>query len=432
MGLTVISSSIVNVCIDGICTGCGTCAGVCPTDALTMQLNERKGTYEPKINIEKCTSCSLCRSCCPPLTWSNRPQSDQWHPALGDYVSTAACCSANSDIRRESASGGFITTLLIHLLNSKAITGAIVSRRRHDDAFNCETFLATTEEEILDAKGSKYSPVTFADALSLMRELKPTSHRLAVVGLPCHVEGISRAAQKNRHLMDLIKYKISLVCGQAPSFAAYDYLLRQLGITRADVLKLSNRGDGWPGFISIEKKDNTTWRAPYGSALSMGTVLSSPIFTPDGCQLCADPAGFAADVSVGDAWLKRFSADTQGTNLILVRNKELNHIISGMGASGVIALMESTVDEFIEANRNVMNHKIVNRPVGLTLLLGKKASVYNTGMVNSDQLSSSRRLKLAIFYLHIRLLRNLDISFLGRFVNRPVLFYLKILNLLKK
>jgi coenzyme F420 hydrogenase subunit beta len=53
---------IESVVIDGLCTGCGTCAGVCPTEAISMRILD--GLFLPEVEEEKCTSCGLCLRCC--------------------------------------------------------------------------------------------------------------------------------------------------------------------------------------------------------------------------------------------------------------------------------------------------------------------------------------------------------------------------------
>ena len=48
-----------------LCTGCGVCAGICPREALEMTVDERKGCYVPRIDVERCTRCGLCYEVCP-------------------------------------------------------------------------------------------------------------------------------------------------------------------------------------------------------------------------------------------------------------------------------------------------------------------------------------------------------------------------------
>ena len=45
-----------------ICTHCGACVAICPTEALSME----KGTMKVAFNSKKCIACELCVKICPP------------------------------------------------------------------------------------------------------------------------------------------------------------------------------------------------------------------------------------------------------------------------------------------------------------------------------------------------------------------------------
>jgi hypothetical protein len=185
--------------------------------------------------------------------------------------------------------------------------------------------------------------------------------------------------------------------------------------------------------MTIVKRNGSSIKVPYTSNLAMGMVLSSPVFTPTGCQLCADPVGFRADATVADAWLKRFAHDEAGMNLVLLRNPELAEIVSRMAKDNLLAISGSSAEEFLEANRRVMNHKSGNRPLGLRWLLGTRASRYNRLVASGPtHISWWKRVKLAVFYQHIRLLGRVDLRRAIPWLSIPLLSYFKAVNLLKR
>lgn len=47
----------------GLCCGCGVCAGLCPSNTLSMQWNQ-EGEYQP-IFISECKNCGFCLAICP-------------------------------------------------------------------------------------------------------------------------------------------------------------------------------------------------------------------------------------------------------------------------------------------------------------------------------------------------------------------------------
>jgi coenzyme F420 hydrogenase subunit beta len=414
---------------DNMCTGCGICAAVCPHNVISMVVDEAKGVYQSSVNLETCTDCTICLKSCPPLTWSNKPKTDNYNESIGDYKSAYAAYSTNEDIRLNSASGGFITTLLIYLLEKKMITGAVVVKRDEMNPLISKPFVATTVDEIKNAKGSKYSPVKFDEIVKEIIDGNFTN--LAVVGLPCHIEAIGKAEKKNKKLKDKIKYKISIVCGQAPSFLGYEYIAKKFGIQTDEITELKNRGDGWPGYMQIQTKDKNI-KVPYGSKYSMGTVLSSPLFTPLACQMCADSVGFEADVSVSDAWLDKYMDDTQGINLILTKNEEIDTIVKQMSKDKYITLIDENVEDFIKANKSVINNKSKLNAYRMNEFVGKNRHLYSKNMTNSVSLSFSQKLKLKIFTLHLKLIKKLNIKNIVPKLNDKILFYFKALNLLKR
>ncbi len=51
---------------DEVCTHCGACIVVCPTGALSMDLESR----EVNFDAEKCVACGICVPVCPPRAMS--------------------------------------------------------------------------------------------------------------------------------------------------------------------------------------------------------------------------------------------------------------------------------------------------------------------------------------------------------------------------
>lgn len=414
---------------DNMCTGCGICVAVCPHDVISMKIDESKGVYQSNVNLETCTDCTICLKSCPPLTWSNEQKTQNYDEMIGDYTSSYAAYSNDEDTRINSASGGFITTLLVYLLEKGFIKGAVVVTRDEKNPLKGKPFIASTVGEIKQAKGSKYSPVTFDQ---IVKEIIENDYEgLAVVGLPCHIEGIAKAEQKNKKLKNKIKYKISIVCGQAPSFLGYEYIAKQFNIKTDEIIDLKNRGDGWPGFMQI-KTDKENIKIPYGSKYSMGTVLSSPLFTPLACQMCSDAVGFEADVSVSDAWLDKYMEDSKGINLVLSKNIEIDNVIKKMQDDNYITLIDETVDNFIKANKSVIYNKAKYNTFRLDKFIGENRTLYSRHMINSTDLTFKQKIKLYIFTSHLNLIKKLNINKIVSKLNDKILFYFKALNLLKR
>ena len=60
-----IRQTIEQVVCNGLCTGCGTCVGICPTSAIRMRIDGRKGVYVPELIEDECNFCGICLEACP-------------------------------------------------------------------------------------------------------------------------------------------------------------------------------------------------------------------------------------------------------------------------------------------------------------------------------------------------------------------------------
>src|SRR4030043_382689 len=96
----------------------------------------------------------------------------------------------DEEIRRGSSSGGIVTQLLVYALEKGIIDGALVVRMKKDKPLEPEPFIARSREEIISASKSKYCPVA---ANVVLKAILSEKGRVAVVGLPCHINGIRKA-----------------------------------------------------------------------------------------------------------------------------------------------------------------------------------------------------------------------------------------------
>jgi len=64
-----------------------------------------------------------------------------------------------------------------------------------------EPFIARTKEEIIEASKSKYCPVPANIALKEIMDSK-SGEKFAVVGLPCHIQGIRKFEEVNKILKE--------------------------------------------------------------------------------------------------------------------------------------------------------------------------------------------------------------------------------------
>ena len=288
--------------------------------------------------------------------------------------------STDKDLRRCAASGGFISSFLIFLLENFFVDGVLITHRK---GVVGKSYIATTKEEIIESKTSIYAPVDYANGLN---ELKETScKRIAVVGLPCQIQAINNWTKINHKIANKLFIKIAIVCGKTPSIWAYRYIAKEVGFNYDSIKSVCNRGGGWPGYMTIRHQSGQ-YQTPYRSKLSMGSVLSSPYFCNRGCLSCIDGVGVSADLSVCDAWLAEYTQKKDdGWNLILTMTEKAAELLSSKRIHDYLHLEEEAVDSFYRANKRVIDKADVgnmmrtkenrNRDINAPLTFKKKIYV---------------------------------------------------------
>ena len=375
--------TIVQVVKDGLCTGCGTCIALCPEEAIKLTINEKKGIYVPELNEEKCNNCGFCYEVCPGhevdfkqlnLEIFGKESEDV---LIGNYLNCYIGHSTDYDIRYNSASGGLITQLLIFALKEGIIDGALVTRMKKDNPLEPEPFIARTREEIIEASKSKYCPVPANVALKEILESKE-GEKFAVVGLPCHINGIRKAEGINKRLKEKIYLHIGIFCGHAPNFLGTEFLLNKLGIKKEDVKNLSYRGEGWPGSmkVSLESGELLLLLPDY-----WGGLFGLNFFTPVRCLLCSDGICELADISFGDAWLPELSDDKIGKSIIVSKNEIGEKLLQAMKLKNKIELNETSAKKVIRSQAGMLYFKKKNLNARSKLF---KAVPKNNNSLESD------------------------------------------------
>jgi coenzyme F420 hydrogenase subunit beta len=321
-----IEQTIESVVKNSLCTGCGTCAGICQQNAISMVIDKRQGIYIPSLDKTKCIDCGICFSVCPGsevdfkslnIEFFGKEPNDQ---LIGNYLNCYTGYSSNYDIRYNSSSGGLVTQLLLVALEEGLIDGALVTKMNKNNPLEPEPFIARTKEEIIEASQSKYCPVPANIAL---REILQNEGKYAIVGLPCHIHGLRKAARINKYLRNRVILYFGLLCNHSPSFHATDMLLKRHNIKQKEIHKLNYRGTGWPGYMKVLAK-----RGEFQESLdNYWNFLGLDFFTPTRCLLCYDHTAELADIAFGDAWLPEMKSNTIGHSIIITRNENGEKIL---------------------------------------------------------------------------------------------------------
>lgn len=320
-----------------LCIGCGTCESICPSDAISLVLNKKKGMYFPLVAPEKCNNCNVCFEICPGHEVKYNDLNIKYfghlpkEPRVGNYVHSYSCYSNDDQLRFDSASGGMVSTLLLYALEKKIIDGALVTGMKTDVPWEPKPFIARTKAEILEAAGSKYCPVPVNSAL---KEIMKIKGRYAVVGLPCHIHAIRKAQKYNKLLRERIIYCFGLFCSSGRTFIGLQALMSKLKVDLSQITSLRYRGAGWPGEMNVKIND--------GRVLSIGLETYFPLIScsnnPYRCSLCPDKTAELADLSFGDLWLPEARKNIgHGKSICIVRNQQSEVLVKSAEKDGYIS-----------------------------------------------------------------------------------------------
>jgi len=359
-----VGETIREVVLGQKCTGCGTCAVACRKGAISIVLDTRKGLYLPIIDKDKCTYCGLCKQVCPGITLGDKVLREGFIdqespiPLLGEYSKCYIGHSTIKEIRYNSASGGLVTQLLILALEEGIIDGALVTRMKREVPWEPEPFIARTKDEMVEASTSKYCPVPANVALRTI--LNAGEGSFAVVGLPCHLLGISQLEKIYPQLKDRIVLRFGLFCSHTDSFHGTSFLFARLGIDPERLVHLKYRGDGWPGGVNIKLESGTTSSVPLGTLL-WRMFHDSLLFAPSACLYCSDVTCEEADISFGDAWLREVIAhENAGESVVITRSERGEDLLRIAQDKGMVEVAPLKPWDVVRSQRIFLHFKKVN------------------------------------------------------------------------
>ena len=244
---------------------------------------------------------------------------------IGHVVSAYAGYSIDTEVRNAASSGGIVSGILIHLLETKKIDGALVSKIvSKNGKLSAETIIATSREEILDSAGSSYVDIPIITAVKRIKEF---SGRIAVVSVPCYISALERMCQRDAELNSKISCKIGLFCGGNVKFSLYEMVLKQHNIHEADVERIFFRRSHVTGDMIVTMRFGEQLTIPFHH-FNVYRILG--YHRKPYCIQCDDYTSETADLSVGDTFFKGYKDRDVKHSLVLCRNESGESILQQM------------------------------------------------------------------------------------------------------
>ena len=245
---------------------------------------------------------------------------------LGEIDHALLAYAADDTVRAGAASGGAVSALLLHLMETNEIDAALVTRIRCvDGRIDSEVILATDREAVLSAQTSKYFDVPLLAKGS--RLIRGFPGKVAVVGLPCHITAFRRMAERDPEIASRLKYTIALFCGHTSDRYLLDRVLALKGIDQSQIDTFCFRKGRWRGRMQGACKDGTQFSFPFRQ---FSTYHNLNFFCLRRCLSCHDHTGYQSDFSAGDAWLREMKAQPIKHSIIFARNPRAGRILQDM------------------------------------------------------------------------------------------------------
>ena len=411
----------------GLCIGCGLCTATCPEHAIAMHWGKYQ-TWIPQMDEAKCTDCGLCYKICP-----------NTQERISEYATAAAkagerfglsktsqyfiAFDLNAENRIRSASGGALTAILMHLLDSRKIDGIIASvpvsapiGKPH-----YELRVMRSIEELDGARSSHYHPLNYDKVL---REVGGSSGRYALVGVPCAIRGIKRLP-KNFH--SKIRYTFSLVCSHNVTGQFLDCLAKQEGVFEEEAYTANLRdkfndisdANNFNNYFRLSNREIR--RNRFQTAFT--DMWRNYFFAQECCLYCPDYYGADADLSVKDAW-GRLSSDPLGISLLIVRNPELVDTLQKLKKCGILFLEPCDANEVFQSDVPPARFKHVEVQDRLVW----KSAIRQELLKNNYPLGASRRLwnEESLKYWQFRMMMGLSKFFYIHWGRVPVSKIIKV------
>ena len=284
----------------GKCIGCAACVSICPTSVF-----DYKDELPVNARPDACVQCVLCADVCPVLRPLDKdlPQFLQYREdakdeGFGPYSYMLYARATDPDILAAGQDGGMVSALLLHHFKTGRLKAAIVGDVLPENNQIGTHKLATSRSDLLSCAASRYtySPNTLALQEAMEQGVAP----LAVIGVPCQVNGVrlqqnsSIKSEMTNWYRENIKLTIGLACSEAFTHESLQELGKMLDIDPGRIENINIKGKV---VVRLDDAD--------------GEVLTVPLrkyrdFARPACLYCTDYSGETADIGAGgigiDGW----------------------------------------------------------------------------------------------------------------------------------
>lgn len=272
---------------------------------------------------------------------------------IGEHYACRKGYAADEKIRENAASGGMVTALLVHLLESGQIDGAWVTRTDIENGrLGYKTFIATTREELMRCSSSIYMDMPL---LKHIQQLRDFDGRAAVVLTPCTMRSFCAILEREPELKDKVVLKLGLYCSGGHSDKATLLSLEKSGISLDNANRLYYRRGHWRGTSSVLYNDGSEKNLSYTKTIC--AYKNAYFFEKGSCMLCQDQYCRAADISFGDIWLKEMKGNPIKHTSCVIRNKRAYDLYRSAVTAGAVNDSHISDTDILRSQKRALVYK---------------------------------------------------------------------------
>lgn len=291
----------------GECCGCYGCYNVCPTSAVTMEVDS-EGFWYPIVDKDKCINCKLCEKVCPIINFSKSK----------GLLEAYASYNLNEDIREKSSSGGMFTALAEYVLRNEGIVFG-VEFSTNLEVIHC---LVRNEEELNKIRGSKYVQSKIGDTYSQAKEYLEKNRIVLFSGTPCQIQGLKHYLQKDYENL----LCIDLICHGVPSPLVWNSYIEEVSNGK-EIINMTFRDKmlGWKeSTLRYFFENGDELRERYSESAYIKGFIQNCFLRPSCYQCQFKGLERMSDLTLGDFWgIENVLPDLnskKGISLVLVHS----------------------------------------------------------------------------------------------------------------
>ena len=298
------------------CCGCGACAAICPSDSITLKLND-EGFFYPSVDESRCIRCQKClHTCAFDADFSEK----NGHKPIKAYIAR----SVDVEILKKSASGGMFTVLSDAALKRDAcVYGAV-----YNENGSVSHVRAISTEERDRMRGSKYVQSDTRQVFRRVLQDLNDQKEVFFTGTPCQIAALqSYLTQKKAVLSNL--FLCEIICHGVCSPDVFADYLKYISKSTGKIYSINTRdkqyGSGYNMTICGEKATyhKNGGDDPYIRLFQLNLPLRSSCFA---CPM--KRLERVSDLTIGDFQkaAKNFPeyADKKGVSVVLVNTPKGN------------------------------------------------------------------------------------------------------------